>query len=118
LTPAGIWDPYDEDQLMTKKSRNKTATSLFRGMRVRVHVVEDIAIPGGASGTVMQQRVQDAGAWVRLDQRCEVADVHGFPADDYAGRGNDVLAYPEHCEDAGEVDRDIADAPVSGRRSG
>jgi hypothetical protein len=73
-----------------------------------VHATESVAIPGGAVGTVIQKRMQDDGAWIRLDTRSDVPGVHPFPANDDSNRGRHVLAYPSDCEDTGEVDEQIA----------
>ncbi len=53
---------------------------------------------GGAPGTVTRLRRADDAAWVRLDVRHENVAAHPFPADDYAGRGTHVLAWPEDCD--------------------
>jgi hypothetical protein len=63
-----------------------------------VHGDDEIVQLGGAGipGAIYRPRRADEGAWVRLDVRSALADVHPFPADD--DRGRDVLAYPEDYE--------------------
>lgn len=58
---------------------------------------ESIAMLGGAPGTVWRLRRRDEGAWITLDTRSEVPDVHHFPADDKI-RGRNVLAAPIDCD--------------------
>lgn len=71
-----------------------------RGQRVVVHVCGDdeIELPAGTMGTVTRPRVSDNGAWVSLDHRSDVPNVHPFPADD--SRGTHVLCYPVDCDAA------------------
>lgn len=63
-----------------------------RGMRVR------IANPAhplfGEVGTVVRPRMQDRGAWVRMDK--DVGRLASFSPDD--ARHNDVLLFPDDAE--------------------
>jgi len=70
--------------------------------RVRVLIVAERGASGmvpvfGLMGTVKRLRRADDGAWVELDDRSKIADVHPFPEDD-ATRGKHVLTYPEWCD--------------------
>lgn len=53
------------------------------------------ALPG-LPGTVERLRLADHAAWIALDVRQEVLDVHQFPANDET-RSRHVLARPEDC---------------------
>lgn len=65
---------------------------LLFNQRVYVHR-DEFNMPIGLWGTVVRERYQDDGAWVRLDERHERCP---FPADD-ASRCAWLLTYPEYC---------------------
>lgn len=69
---------------------------LTNGQRVLVSAVGDdgTEIPP-TLGTVKRLRMADNGAWVALDQRVDVPNVHLFDSTD--PRGTQVLTYPEYC---------------------
>lgn len=81
--------------------------SLEQGQRVRVHaagVHNRVTIPGGALGTVVRPLIASRAAWVELDERSVVRDVHAF--DDRA-RSRYVCAYPEDCEVQISTEREV-----------
>lgn len=73
-------------------------------VRASLHAVKDefIEIIPPITGTVVRLRKSDNGAWVALDRRA-TADVHPFAADDPHGRGVNVLAYPDGCDEIQET---------------
>lgn len=82
------------------------------GQRVNVRAViprphEDPQPITPASGRAYRPLSRDDSAWIRLDARLDDA-LHPFPADDESGRGLDVLAWPEDCDEI---------KPVTYRRS-
>ncbi len=69
-----------------------------RGERVLVlaaGVHKRVVIPGGAKGTVVRCLMSSRAAWIALDERLPIADVHPFVDQE---RATQVCAYPEDCE--------------------
>lgn len=71
------------------------------GQRVMVRLAEN-GVEVNAPGRVMRRRMQDRGAWIRLDERHADESVHPFPCGDDGGRENHTLAYPEDCDEVQE----------------
>jgi hypothetical protein len=63
--------------------------------RVVVDQVDDVRFEPGRPGRVKRLLIAKSAAWVELDKRLEIPELHPFPADD--DRGRDVRVWPEQC---------------------
>lgn len=74
--------------------------SFNSGLRVKVIAHDDPNMIGNV-GTVTRWRIQDYGAWVKMDKGVAAGmkpDNFPFSADATDSRCNHTLLYPEQCE--------------------
>jgi hypothetical protein len=72
------------------------------GQRVKVVSHDDLNMIGNV-GTVVRLRIQDNGAWVKMDKGVTAGmrkEHFPFSGDATDSRCNHTLLYPEHCEAA------------------